>query len=129
MVSNSLSPRRKYLKRPIVCKASPVDAEPADFQCECLLHFDDETEFFVGDEYGAFVEVCSEEYAEEVEAVLTVTPPELEHVIQNEPFNCTGDAEFDFTVPEDPGFFNVGYIITFPEGETCSGSQTLEAIE
>lgn len=93
------------------------------------MHFDDETEFVVEEEFGGFVEVCSPDYEDGVEAILTIGPPSLEHTVTDQPTNCDNEGGFDWTVPSEPGFFQVTYLVTFPNGETCSGSQTLEAIE
>lgn len=132
MTSNGLSHRRAYLKRPIVCKASPnppveEDAPPDNKVCTITLQSsppfepDDEIEF----ELFAFDPDFDQDLILELELIAT----QGEWIQEEELPNGESTAGFIWWDEEFLGFVKVGFIATFPDESTCRAEIIFEVTE
>lgn len=123
MTSSGLSHRRDYLKRPIVCKASPpIPPTPSDFECDCRIEVSDDLPYEAGEDVEMSMLACSPEYELdlELEPIMSATEGGFGGA---EPLpNCLGSSNVDWESPDEPGFYTVSFTVEYPGGEVCGAS-------
>lgn len=132
MTSNGLSHRRSYLKRPIVCKASPpapvIPTEPPDNK-ECSIILQSSPPFEPDMEIEFEIFAFDPDFDQDIILGLELTATEGEWIAEEELPNGESTAGFIWWDEEFIGFVKVGFIATFPDESTCGADLIFEITE
>ncbi len=117
MTSNALSKRRGLLKRPPVCKASPV-APPSS--CVCTLTAVQSAPFYTNTPITLILQACNPRYSDD--SIITPTlHADIGTFAPPVPIvNCVGDDRTGWDTGPTPGDGRLAFSLLWPDGLTCS---------